>query len=135
MTLQDKQKQELDAFISENMFFAFNQKQFDEGLSKLGNVKVTNIGMGGFCKADKASDFLLLMKRHKKERAEYRRSLKDVNILKDMIKRELNNHEYTYTLDTEPAIAALEFTKKEINTPEFKQALSLAKKECIEEDK
>lgn len=134
MTLQYKQKQELDAFISENVFFAFSKEQFETGLERLGKVKIANIGMGGFCKADKASDFLLLMKRHKKERAEYRRSLKDVDILKDMIKRELSNHEYTYTRDPEPALAVLEFTKKEMKKPIYQEALRLAIAELIAED-
>ena len=34
--LMNKQEKEFNDFANKHMFFAFNQKQFDEGMAKLG---------------------------------------------------------------------------------------------------
>jgi hypothetical protein len=117
--LRSKQQAELNAFP---MFFAFNQKQFEEGMKSLGlkptdTKKIYSIGYGGYYRKSDAPAFHEMFQRHTKE-------LEDAiaadptgdGFIFDMFDYELANHEYNYTRDPEPTLDALGMTLEQIRT-------------------
>ena len=93
-------------FNSFPMFFAFDRKQFDEGLQKLNTTEtqVLKIGGGGFIRASDLRDFQALIDDMS---AELERNLSDPNFFYYAVRYELNNHEYSYTYDAGEALRAL----------------------------
>jgi len=102
--LKEKHSKEIDSFP---MFFAFNNKQFDEGMQKLGVTDKTillSIPGGGFIRKADSTALSLLFSRQQKERQDL---LKDRTCLIDALIYELNNHEFNYTYDPEQALNTL----------------------------
>lgn len=109
LEIKQRQEIELNAFP---MFFAFSDKQFKEGVEKLGaspENKLIKLPGGGFIlKKDmqKFEDMLDKFDRQMKD------AMKDRDFLCDAIGYELNNHEYSYTGNAKPALDVLGITLK-----------------------
>jgi len=86
-----------------NVFFAFSNKQLEEGKEKIGitdNKELTSIGAGGYMPKNQFSDYLNAMDQAHKA---YKKELKAAKEAKDeAIIYELNNHECFYTGDIQP---------------------------------
>ncbi|MBQ9167937.1 MAG: hypothetical protein IJX67_05970 [Oscillospiraceae bacterium] len=136
ITLKEKQQQEINDFP---MFFAFSQKQFEEGMEKLGLApedtdKIYKLGhTGGFYRKTDAQALHELFDRHAKEKAEaIAADTTGEGYIYDMFNYELANHEYGYTRDLEPTLDALGLTVEEINADErLLRGLQKARKEQI----
>ena len=109
--MKNRHQKEIGGFPS---FFAFNDKQFKEGMEKLG-VKDTNELCQGFAgmvyrKAD-AEKLKELLERQDKETKE---ALEDDKILHDAIVYELANHEYCVTYDETDTLCTLGIGRDEL---------------------
>lgn len=112
--LRDRQQEEVNAFP---MFFAFDQRQFAEGMRRLGlrpsdmNQVYAIAGTGGF----------------------YRKS--DAPKLHEMFLTELSNHEYGYTGDVQDTLDALGITPQYMEAmPQLKAGLDLACQKVMQND-
>ena len=124
--LKRKHSEDIDNF--EGIFFAFNNKQFKEGMEKVGltisdTKEIYSLGVGGYIRKDKSKDFEDMLERHTKERQELK---KEEKTLLSALVYELQNHEYCISGDTEPALNALGFTKEEIDSKLLNKACRLA---------
>ena len=92
------------------VFYAFSDKQFLEGLKKIGvpfedrAELICNIGNGGFMLKTESQKMKQMCIRASEEMTEL---FKDEAQLLDALSYELMNHEYCVTYDTEPALDAL----------------------------
>lgn len=114
----------------EGIFFAFDNKQFAEGMEKIGlkaddTNLICSIGAGGYMLKSKKDDLSALFKRHAEER---KNRLKDEQKLIEALAYELNNHEYIITYDPTDALNALGLKKEDIDQSTLKKAIQLAKK-------
>ena len=104
----EENKKELDEFITENVFWAFMDSQFQEGLQKLGLEdnendlkKITMIPGGGYILKEKYKTFCDLIEQKEQ---------KDVNqqnnilFLAGAVSYHLDNYEFTYTRDDSEAL-------------------------------
>lgn len=118
LELKEKQQKEVNDFP---MVFAFSNKQFDEGMQKLGlkpeeTDKIYSIGGGGYIRKTDSKALSEMSERHKKEMDEAIKNDKTGdNFIFDMFNYELGNHEYTYTWDITDTINSLGLTIEEIN--------------------
>lgn len=117
------------------MFFAFSNKQFEEGMAKLGlnpdqTDKIYKLGgTGGFYRksdSDKLKEMFNTFDREMKEAIAADET--GEGFIYDMFNYELANHEYCITWDAEPTLDALGLTMEEINADErllagFKKAI------------
>ena len=124
--LKSKHQKEVDAFP---FGFAFNQKQFDEMMTKWGLAptdtdKIYKIGGGGYVRKSDADAMNEMFARHESER---KAAMQDDEYLFQMFDYELANHEYGYTGDLEDTLDALGLTMDEINAdPRMANALKKA---------
>jgi len=89
------------------IFFAFNSKQFQEGLNKLGALKedgIQHIGGGGFMNKKDIPLLSELLARHEEESTA---AMKDDTFMLNAIEYELGNHEYIITYDDEETLSVL----------------------------
>jgi len=96
--LKTKYSNNINLIMEEQkVFWAFSQKQLEEGKEKIGvkdNSQLISIGMGGFCPRANANELSRLMKI---EDARYQKELKEAKEAKEQaILYELNNHECFY---------------------------------------
>lgn len=107
------------------MFFAFSNKQFEEGMAKLGlnpdeTDKIYKLGgTGGFYRksdSDKLKEMFATFDREMKEAIAADET--GEGFIYDMFNYELANHEYCITWDLEPTLDALGLTIEEINADE-----------------
>ena len=116
--LRNKQAAEVNAFP---MFFAFSDKQFAEGMEKLGlgpedTDKIYRLGnTGGYYRKSDASELRDMFARHERE---FRESIEadttGDGFIFEMFNYELANHEYNYTRDPGPTLDALGLSLDEI---------------------
>ena len=124
--LKSKHQKEVDAFP---FGFAFNQKQFDEMMTKWGLAptdtdKIYKIGGGDYVRKSDADAMNEMFARHESER---KAAMQDDEYLFQMFNYELANHEYSYTGDLEDTLDALGLTMDEINAdPRMADALKRA---------
>ncbi len=131
--LRDRQQEEVNAFP---MMFAFSQKQFDEGMEKLGlkptdTDKIYRFGnTGGYYRKTDSKALRDMLERHAKEIEEAIAADKTgEGFIYDMFNYELANHEYCVTLSVEDTLNALGLTLEEVNADaRMKKALAKAKK-------
>lgn len=100
---KEKQEKQFGAFP---MFFAFSDKQFDEGLKKF-NAKpgdLCRIFGGGFILKKDKEAFSELNKKLAKDKKEF---LDNEDNLINAIEYELGNHEFCITYDASDTISAL----------------------------
>ena len=106
--LRDRQQEEVNAFP---MFFAFDQRQFAEGMRRLGlrpsdmNQVYAIAGTGGFYRKSDAPKLHEMFARHRKELDEAIAADKaGDNFIYEMFLTELSNHEYGYTGDVQDTL-------------------------------
>lgn len=95
--LRDRQMEELNAFP---IAYAFDEKQLEEALAKLGATKeecVTIFGHGDILKKTDADRFLQMLQRHTKEMREALLADKDFAV--EAFLYEMDNHEYAINYD------------------------------------
>lgn len=139
LEMKNRQQKEFDEFANKNMFFAFSDMQFEEGMQKLGLQKddldkiYRTIG-GGFVLKTACEEMHNIFKRHERERKDAIKADKDgTGYIYDMFDYELANHEYGYTGDDEDAVEALGLTYEEIEQDvRLKRAFKRAKKHQFE---
>ena len=117
--LKEKQRREVSEFP---FFFAFNDKQFVEGMAKFGLTpddtdKIYKFGnTGGFYLRDDAARLREMSDRHELERESAIADDKTGNgYIFHMFRDELEDHEFTYTNDLESTLDSLCITLDEIN--------------------
>jgi hypothetical protein len=116
--LIDKHQEEFNNFPC---FFAFDKKQFNEGMEKLGlNPDDTDKiyrGIGGmFYKKSDSQKLKDMLNKHDKEFKEAVANDKTgEGFIYQMFKYELANHEYGYTYELDDTLNALDLTIEEIN--------------------
>lgn len=130
------QQKEFDDFANEHMFFAYNQKQFDEGMQKL-RLKPTDTDKlysgfaGGYYKKEDAGELHNILSKHQQE---LKRGLKDGDFAYDAFYSELANHEYCITYDPDEAFSALGLTVEEVMSDQvLSKAYLKAKKDYLED--
>ena len=117
LELKAETKKELEAFP---MRFAFNMKQFEEGMKSLGLTKddtdkSVSIHAGGFIRKTDADAFVDMFKRHReKHQAAIAADTEGTGYIYEMFDYELSNHEYSYTFNPGPALQALGLTLAEV---------------------
>lgn len=132
--LRARQQKEVDDFP---MAFAFNDKQFAEGMRKLGldpseTCQVLSIGAGGFIRKTDEDAFIKMFHRHHTEHEAAIAADKTGNgYIYEMFRYELANHEYGYTRNAEPALAALGVTWEQL--AQDQRVLRSFKKACKDE--
>jgi len=132
--LKNRHQQEVNAFP---MAFAFNQRQFEEGMAKLGlgpddTDKVYKIGdTGGFYRRSDAARFRELFDRHEREHQEATDGdTTGEGYIYEMFLYELANHEYTYTGDLTSTLEALDLTPEDFEkSAPLRNGLRKAKEE------
>jgi hypothetical protein len=106
MKYADLKKKHSDEFSTLPLFFAFNEKQFKEGLNTLdcGLMELVDIGSGGYMR--KVDKHLLdeMFARHESEREA---ALLDDGFLLDALVYQLTNHEFCYTNSPADALEAV----------------------------
>jgi hypothetical protein len=112
--MKAKHKKEVNAFP---MFFAFNNRQFEEGMKKLGlepseTNKIYKLGStGGYYRK---SDSTILKEMLDRQEAEMKEAMKDADFVYNMFYYELGNYEYNYTCSVTDTLDALGLTYEEI---------------------
>lgn len=96
LELKRKRQKEFDEFP---MFFAFDQKDFEEGMHNLGlkpnqTNKICRFAGGGFYRKSDRSALIEMLKRFYREEKE---AMKDDNYVLEMFEYEMGNHEYGLT--------------------------------------
>ena len=102
--LQEKHEKEIEELP---MFFAFNDKQFSEGMEKIGasnESELCSIGGGGFIKKSDDSKMKEIIK---SQITEMDTAMLNDEFLIDAFVYELANHEYCYTGDESETIDAI----------------------------
>ena len=127
--LKERHQKEVNEFP---MFFAFSNKQFEEGKAKLGitdNSELIDIGYGGFIRG---SDKQAYIDMHKRFEIEHKESMKDEEYCYHMFRYELGNHEYCITRDFEDTFSACGLTEEEVTTnPMLMSALGRARQDYL----
>lgn len=134
--MKKQHQQEVNDFP---MFFAFNDKQFAEGMKILGlepsdTDKIYSLrGTGGFYRKSDSQALHDMFERHEQEMKEkIEADQTGEGFIYEMFDYELANHEYGYTRDISDAIRALGLTVDEINAnPKMLHGL---KKACKEQE-
>jgi hypothetical protein len=130
---KERQQKEFNEFSKKSMFFAFDKKQFEEGMKKLGlepseTNKIVSIGAGGYLLKNKVNELENLSKRQKEELKQLRKNKKQ--FAADMFAYELANHEFGLTYDLSETLDALGMTLSGIKKePETFEALKTVLKE------
>jgi hypothetical protein len=131
--LKEKHQQEVNQFP---MAFAFSDKQFTEGMAKLGLTPeqtdlVYKLGdTGGFYRRTDAPALHELMDRHERERqAALDSDQTGADYIMQMFCYELVNHEYFYTGRLSDTLDACDLTTEDLEkNPKFHHGLNLALK-------
>jgi len=109
--LKKKIQDRYNKFFEENGFFAFDNKQFEEGKEKIktpDNADILSIGAGGYIKKSSREEYSNLIKETTKEESDW---LQDHENLKQALMYELANHEYHINEDIEDTLDALSLPK------------------------
>lgn len=129
MKLKEQHQKEVNEFP---MMFAFSQKQFEEGMVKLGVTskdELVSIGYGGFVRETDADAYVQMVKRMDEEDRE---AMKDPEYCYEMFRYELANHEYCITYDYTDTFDTLGLTEEEVmENPMMLDALKRARKDYL----
>ncbi len=127
--IKEKHQNEVNSFP---MVFAFSNKQFEEGMRKLGleptdTDKVYKLGgTGGFYRKEDSSALHEMFDRHSKELSD---AMQDEEFIFEAFDYELGNHEFIVTGDVTDAVEALGMTVEEVyENPKMLNALKKAVK-------
>lgn len=119
--LKEKQGKEVNEFP---MMFAFSNKQFAEGMAKLGlkeneTNKLLSIGAGGFIrKSDRKAFDDMFVRQEKELKKAIEEDLTGEGFIYNMFNYELGNHEYCITWELDETLNTLGLTMEEINSNE-----------------
>lgn len=134
--LKKKQEKEMNDFP---FMFAFSQKQFNEGMEKLGlqpddTDKIYSLGAGSYIRRSDSPALHAMMERQEQERAAAIAADPDgTGFIYDMFYYELANHEYCITWDVSETLDALGLTMDQVNNdPRMVSALKQARKAASE---
>lgn len=116
-----QQQKKVDDFVNANMFFAFNNEQFAEGMAKFklnpkkksDLKKVCRTFGGGIILKEKLEEYHTLFDQLADEKHTY--ICESEENAYDAMLYELQNHEYCITLDPEDALRDLGLRVEEIN--------------------
>lgn len=132
--MRDRHQKEYDTFP---MIFAFNHKQFDEGMKKLGleptdTDKIYSIGYGGFIRKTDSDAFGEMITRHSEDMEKaVAADTTGEGFIYDMFCYELSNHEYSYTHDVSDTLDCLDLTMEKVNADErLLHGLKKAMRKC-----
>lgn len=135
--MKERHRKEVNEFP---LFFSFSDKQFVEGMEKLG-LKPTDIDKiyrlgdtGGFYRKSDAADLKSMLLRHD---LEFDEAIADdttgEGFIYEMFLYELANHEYCITMDYEDTLGALGLTIEQIrDNTALAAGLKLATKKYLE---
>ena len=136
--LRNRQQEEVNAFP---MFFAFDQRQFAEGMRRLGlrpsdmNQVYAIAGTGGFYRKSDAPKLHEMFARHRKELEEAIAADKaGDNFIYEMFLTELSNHEYGYTGDVQDTLMPGYHSPIHGAMPQLKAGLDLACQKVMQND-
>lgn len=112
-TMKDQHQNEVNNFP---MFFAFNNKQFEEGMQSLGlnpsdTDKIYSAGAGGYYRKTDSERLKNIVDGHHEE---MQNAMQNEQFVYDMFDYELANHEYTYTRSVVDTLDALGLTIEEV---------------------
>ena len=131
LDLQKKQQEEMTVFP---IAYAFNDKQLEEALVKLGATKdecVTYMGHGDIMKKSDAPAFTAMLKRHL---AEIREAMKDEEFAVAAFVYEMYNHEYAINYDGDTdVLAAFAMDEDDLDKLGLKNAYRRARKQYFKE--
>ncbi|MBR1620271.1 hypothetical protein IJ674_10330 [bacterium] len=137
--MKNRHQKEYNDYTKNCVFFAFSNKQFDEGMQKLGlkpdeTDKIYSIGHGGFILRTKSKEHNELFLRFAKEKQQAIDNDKDgTGFIRQMFEYEMNNHEYGYTRDITDTLDAVGYTAEEIATDEkLLNGFKIARKTVID---
>lgn len=119
-------------FISKNVFFAFSDKQFKEGLEKF-NIKENEVADklykyfgGGYILKSAVEEEKQILKRQHRLQNKYFNNFKN---LVDALEYEMNNHECGYTGDYSEGLYALGYSWNDLeNNKRLRKAYIIARK-------
>lgn len=124
--LQEKYRKEMNEFP---IAYAFNQKQLDEALEKLGATIeecVTVWNIGDVIKKTDVPSFKAMLKRHNEEIQEL---LKDEKLAEEAFLYEMDNHEYAINYDgDDDVLGVFDLTFEKLNEMGLKMAYMRARK-------
>ena len=119
--MERRQQEEYNSFAGKHCFYAFDQKQFAEGMAKFGldpendRDRIKSIGAGGYVLADHAADLRALFNRHHEERQQaIDADPTGEGFVYEMFSALLADYEYSYTGDPEDALSACGLTLEEV---------------------
>ena len=127
-------EQHAKAFNEFPKFFAFNDKQFEEGMKSLGlskddTDKIYSMGYGGYYKKEDAPKFREM---NEKLHREMKEAMEDEQFLYDMFYEELANHEFCITYEYDDTLDACGLTLEEVKSNEkMLRALKKAKDDYL----
>ena len=127
-------EQHAKAFNEFPKFFAFNDKQFEEGMKSLGlskddTDKIYSMGYGGYYKKEDAPK---LREMNEKLHREMKEAMEDEQFLYDMFYEELANHEFCITYEYDDTLDACGLTLEEVKSNEkMLRALKKAKDDYL----
>lgn len=121
--MKNRHQKEYNDFTEGRIFYAFSDKQFKEGMERLGLApddtdKIYSMGgAGAFILRTESKARKELFDRFEKEEKEAIANDKDgTGYIKEMFEYEMANHEYGYTYDITDTLDCLGITMKEINS-------------------
>ena len=128
--LSDDHQKRVSAFLDKYALFACNDKQFQEGLQRLGISRedagrklVRMGGTGGFMLKDRSGEYNTLAETIAAETdAAVHDPVNGPGFAYDMFYYELANHEYSYTGRAEDALDALGYTWEDVQKDEILKA-------------
>ncbi|MDK7236352.1 MULTISPECIES: DUF7659 family protein [Staphylococcus] len=117
-----------------DMFFAFDNKQLENGLEKLNVNKneIVSIGMNGFIRKSDVQKFKNMLNNFKEE---HTKNMKNDDYVYHMFKYEMANHEYIITYDDEEILEVCNINENQfIEDERMKSIYVKAKNDYIKEN-
>ena len=140
--LSDDHQRRVSEFLDKYAFFAFNDRQFSDGLQRLGltredaGTKLVRMGdTGGFMLREHIDEYRTLSETIAAETdAAVHDPTTGAKFAYDMFYYELANHEYSYTGRADDALDALGYTWDDVRKDEtLKTALEQAAKDVMQD--
>lgn len=131
-TFRKQNNKELSDFMDKNIFFAFDNEQFEKGLEKVHATKddIVSIGFGGFMTKEQQKAYKDLSNKQLQDLRNY--MLNDYTQARKAFLFEMINHECMYSGDYEEVLEVLALTQDDLkNNRKLQQAFDYARKQCM----
>lgn len=131
-TFRKQNSKELSDFMDKNIFFAFDNEQFEKGLEKVHATKddIVSIGFGGFMTKEQQKAYKDLSNKQLQDLRNY--MLNDYTQARKAFLFEMINHECMYSGDYEEVLEVLALTQDDLkNNRKLQQAFDYARKQCM----